>query len=114
MPLEFLFVGAAADDDRAAGEDGLMRGQRFEKDIDTFELAQLTDEHEVRRIVGEQRLVELVAVEAVIDHACRAGRRPDQFAVLIGGVEALEDDAVGERREPPLDGQVKPPRERRW
>ena len=109
--LEALLVGTATHDQRGRRINGALRGERRQENIDTLELTQLADEDEVRGVLVERRLVELMRVEAVRHDADGAGWPPDRLRVTARGEVALEDDAVGHGRQPPLEPHVYAPHE---
>ena len=110
-PLELGLVRPGADDDGGRGIDGALRGKRREHDVDALERPKLADKDEVRRIVGQHRLVEFMRIKPVRHDAHRAGRRTDELAEAARCKQAFEDEAVGERRKPLLRPDIDAPGE---
>ena len=72
-----------------------MGGKGLEQDIDAFQISELADEHEIHRVVGQHRLVELVAVKPVRHDPRRTVRLADQLDIAVAGKVAFEQEPVG-------------------
>ena len=88
--LNFASSGPLPTIKRAAGKHRLMRGERLEQHIDALQISELADEHEIHRVVGQHRLVELVAVKPMRHDASGTARLADQLDITIGGKHAFE------------------------
>ena len=85
-----------------------MRGERLEQHVDAFQISELTDEHEVDGVVGQHRLIELVAIKPMRHDTPRTTRLADQLDKAVGGKHALAQKPVGQRQQPPFGHDVKP------
>src|SRR4029079_9283194 len=102
-----------ADDQRRRRVDAALGSERREHDVDTLEAPELADEDKVDGIVRHRRLVELMRIEPIRDDHDRAGRLADNLAVAPRGEQALENDAVTQRREPALGLDIEAAAQRR-